>query len=85
MEAGASDKDKVEAPNGTMEMCSISFSIAQTSAKGKHHSNICAVRFLDSYGIIKMYSHFSAVHYVWCKDVKGATLPWVGFYDCCQA
>ena len=33
MEAGASDKDKVEAPNGIMEMCSISFSIAQTSAR----------------------------------------------------
>ena len=57
----------------------------QEDTRGKHHRNICAVRFLDSYRIIKMYSHFSAVHYAWCKDVKGATLPWVDFYECCQA
>ena len=61
------------------------FSIAQTSTRGKLHSNICAVRFPDSYRIIKMYSHFSAVHYAWCKDVNRATLPWVDFYECCQA
>ena len=44
----------------------------QVREEETHHSKICVVRFLDSYRIIKMYSHFPAVHYVWCKDVKGA-------------
>ena len=49
-----------------------------------YHSKICAVRFVDLYGIIKMYSHFPAVHSVWCKDVNGAILPWVDFCESCQ-
>ena len=30
----------------------------QVREEETHHSNICAVRFPDSYRIIKMYSHF---------------------------
>ena len=57
----------------------------QVREEETHHSKICVVRFLDSYRIIKMYSHFPAVHYVWCKDVKGAILCWVDFDESCQA
>ena len=49
------------------------------------HSKICVVHFLDSYRIIKMYSHFPAVYYVWCKDVEGAIFGWVDFDESSQA
>ena len=32
-----------------------------------------------------IFHHFPSVHDLWCKDVKGATLPWVDLYECCQA
>ena len=34
---------------------------------------------------IHIFHHFPSVHDLWCKDVKGATLPWVNLYECCQA
>ena len=34
---------------------------------------------------IHIFHHFPSVHDLWCKDVKGATLPWVDFHECCQA
>ena len=34
---------------------------------------------------IHIFHHFPSVHDLWCKDVKGATLPWVDLYECCQA
>ena len=35
----------------------------QVREEETHHSNICAVRFLDSYGIIKMYSHLPSLSF----------------------
>ena len=72
MEAGASDKDKVEAPTGIMEMCSIFYCTDKCEKRKRTIARFVSCRSLDSYRIIKMYSHFPAVYYVWCKDVKGA-------------
>jgi hypothetical protein len=88
MEAGASDKDKVEAPNGIMEMCSI-FYCKDNCEKRKR----TIARFMLCVSWIRMelsrcifiFHHFPSVHDLWCKDVKGATLPWVDFYEWCQA
>ena len=83
MEAGASDKDEVEASNGSLDTCSMILVHRQVREEEMHHSKMCAVLFLDSYGMIKMYPHFPAVHCVWCKGVKGSILPWVDFNESC--
>ena len=85
MEAGASDKDEVETSNGSLDMSSMILVHRQVREEEPHHSKMCAVLFLDSYGMIKMYPHFPAVQCVWCEDVKGAILLWVDFYESCYA
>ena len=77
MEAGASDKDEVEASNGSLDMSSMILVHRQVQEEEPHHSKMCAVLFLDSHGMIKMYPHFPAVHCVCCKDVEGVILAWV--------
>ena len=88
MEAGASDKDKVEAPNGIMEICSI-FSCTDKCEKRKR----TIVRFVlciswNCMELSRCIPIFLQGNTVWCKDVKGAILPWVSlvdFYERCQA
>ena len=86
MEAGASDKDKVEAPNEStndiMDMWHVKHvqhHLLRRQVRRETYSKICLVCFLDSHEIDKICLHFPAVHCVWCKYVKAAVLPWVDF------
>ena len=90
MEAGTSDKDKVEAPNGMVETCSIFmyFLLQRPVREEETHRSIPLQDLCRAFrGFVWNYQDvftFPAVHYVWGKDVNGAILPWVDFYERCQ-